>query len=215
MWSRFPWASFTTFRVVGYQVFTKPYSSKLAFVSYQQKSAYILRLPLPQNQLLDVMSQEYRHHSNKKPVSIQRPLLEGFTRSDGLVLDPFVGSGSTCVAADQCGRRWIDIELLASLWTTPQVVSVSADLLVRVRHWAERCLRKEDDAAWNAGKATPVTVTNGFSDRQRRNNCLLPETLSNSAGVIYNHSCFFAPIAAVCGERYPLAPQGNLTIFDK
>lgn len=46
---------------------------QIAFVSYQQKSAYILakgRPPLPQNQLLDVMSQEYRHHSNEKPVSI-------------------------------------------------------------------------------------------------------------------------------------------------
>jgi len=107
------------FRVVGHLVFTKPYASKSAFVGYQHESAYILakgRPALPQNPLPDVMPWEYtgnRHHPTEKPVSILRPLIECFTRPGDLVLDPFAGSGSTCMAADQCGRRWIGIELMA------------------------------------------------------------------------------------------------------
>lgn len=94
------------FRVVGHLVFTKSYASKSAFVGYQHESAYVLakgRPALPQNPLPDVMPWEYtgnRHHPTEKPVSILRPLIESFTRPGDLVLDPFAGSGSTCVAGD-------------------------------------------------------------------------------------------------------------------
>jgi len=53
-----------------------------------------------------------RHHPTEKPVSALRPLIESFTQPGDIILDPFAGSGSTCVAAAQTGRRWIGIELL-------------------------------------------------------------------------------------------------------
>ncbi|WP_336733285.1 DNA methyltransferase, partial [Pantoea dispersa] len=71
--------------------------------------------PLPAKPLPDVMPWEYtgnRHHPTEKPLSILRPLIETFTQPGAIVLDPFAGSGSTCVAAQECGRRWIGIELL-------------------------------------------------------------------------------------------------------
>ncbi|MBK4771946.1 MAG: DNA methylase [Pantoea sp. Morm] len=106
------------FRVVGHIVFTKPYASKSAFVGYQHESAYVLakgRPALPAKPLPDVMPWEYtgnRHHPTEKPVSALRPLIETFTQPGAIVLDPFAGSGSTCVAAQACGRRWIGIELM-------------------------------------------------------------------------------------------------------
>jgi len=107
------------FRVVGHLVFTKTYASQSAFVG----CAYLLakgRPPLPAKPLPGVMPWQYtgnRYHPTEKPVSVLQPLIETFTKPDDLVLDPFAGSGSTCVAADQCGRRWIGIELLEQYHT--------------------------------------------------------------------------------------------------
>lgn len=56
------------FRVVGHLVFTKPYSSKSAFVGYQHENAYLLakgRPALPAQPLSDVIPWQYtgnRHH---------------------------------------------------------------------------------------------------------------------------------------------------------
>jgi len=90
----------------------------LAFVGYQYESPHLLakaRPLLPAKPLPDVMPWEYtgnRHHLTEKPLSILQPLIETFTQPDAIVLDPFTGSGSTCVAAQECGRRWIGTELL-------------------------------------------------------------------------------------------------------
>lgn len=106
------------FRIVGHLVFTKSYSSKAAYVGYRHECAYILakgRPLLPQNPLPDVMGWNYtgnRHHPTEKPVTSLQPLIESFTTRGAIVLDPFAGSGSTCVAALQAGRRYIGIELL-------------------------------------------------------------------------------------------------------
>ncbi|MEC9497443.1 DNA methylase [Escherichia whittamii] len=106
------------FSVVGHLVFTKSYTSKSAYVAYRHECAYILakgRPRLPQNPLPDVLGWKYsgnRHHPTEKPVTSLQPLIESFTHPNAIVLDPFAGSGSTCVAALQSGRRYIGIELL-------------------------------------------------------------------------------------------------------
>ncbi len=106
------------FSVVGHLVFTKNYTSKAAYVGYRHECAYILakgRPRLPQNPLPDVLGWKYsgnRHHPTEKPVTSLQPLIESFTHPNAIVLDPFAGSGSTCVVALQSGRRYIGIELL-------------------------------------------------------------------------------------------------------
>lgn len=50
-------------------------------------------------------------HPTQKPVDALRKLIEAFCPVAGLVLDPFEGSGSSLVAGQSLGRRWIGIEL--------------------------------------------------------------------------------------------------------
>jgi DNA modification methylase len=49
-------------------------------------------------------------HPTVKPLNIVSNLIENATSEGEVVLDPFVGSGTTCVAAKMLGRRFIGIE---------------------------------------------------------------------------------------------------------
>jgi site-specific DNA-methyltransferase (adenine-specific) len=51
-----------------------------------------------------------REHPTEKPLEVMRVLIEVQTPVDGLVLDPFMGGGSTGVAALGLGRRFVGIE---------------------------------------------------------------------------------------------------------
>lgn len=108
------------FRMGGHFVFHKSYCSRKAFVGYQHECAYLLikgSPAFPAQPLPDVLPWSYtgnRHHPTQKSVRILQPLIETFSRPGDLVVDPFAGSGSTCVAAQRSNRRSIGIELDAA-----------------------------------------------------------------------------------------------------
>jgi site-specific DNA-methyltransferase (adenine-specific) len=52
-------------------------------------------------------------HPAPFPVELPRRLIELYTFRDDLVLDPFVGSGSTAVAAVETGRRFVGYDISA------------------------------------------------------------------------------------------------------
>lgn len=52
-----------------------------------------------------------RFHPTLKPLALLADQLEHVTNVGELVCDPFVGSGTTCVAAKKLGRRWIGIDI--------------------------------------------------------------------------------------------------------
>ena len=104
------------FRLVGHIAFHKSYASASGYLRGQHEMAYLLakgRPPKPKRPIGDVIDFIYtgNHlHPTQKPVDALRPLIECFTQAGDLVFDPFLGSGSTLVAAAQLGREWLGIE---------------------------------------------------------------------------------------------------------
>jgi len=112
------------FRIGGHIVFRKRYASKTAFLQYRHEAAYLLvkgSPAFPAAPLPDVMDWTYtgnKHHPTQKSIHVLKPLIEAFTKPGDLVLDPFAGSGSTCVASCRTGRDYIGIELDAKYYAT-------------------------------------------------------------------------------------------------
>lgn len=50
-------------------------------------------------------------HPTQKPIEVMMPLIEYSCPPGGLVLDPFIGSGTTALAARQLGMRCVGIEI--------------------------------------------------------------------------------------------------------
>jgi len=105
------------FRIGGHIVFRKNYASKSAFTQYRHEAAYLLikgNPAFPASPLPDVMDWKYSgnaYHPTQKSIHILKPLITTFTQRGQLVLDPFAGSGSTCVSAQRTGRSYTGIEL--------------------------------------------------------------------------------------------------------
>jgi site-specific DNA-methyltransferase (adenine-specific) len=107
----------TGFRPVGHIVWAKRYASSSSHLARHYEQAYLLakgRPPAPDIPPSDVQTWHYsgnRLHPTQKAVAILCPFIEAFSPQDGLVLDPFCGSGSTAVAAKSLGRAYLGIEL--------------------------------------------------------------------------------------------------------
>ena len=52
-----------------------------------------------------------QQHPTQKPVSMMRHIVKTSSRSNSIILDPFMGSGTTGVACAKLGRKFIGIEL--------------------------------------------------------------------------------------------------------
>jgi len=86
----------------------KRYKDKEARLGHLKAGKYstnIIRVPS-----LKGSSNEKCGHPSQKPLELITKLVACSTDKDDIVLDPFLGSGTTAVAAVNMGRNWIGIE---------------------------------------------------------------------------------------------------------
>jgi len=73
-----------------------------AFIKYVGKPDNILEIGFEKN--------EAGHHPTQKPIALMEALIELTTLPEQIVLDPFCGSGSTLVAAQNLDRKYFGID---------------------------------------------------------------------------------------------------------
>lgn len=77
--------------------------------------------PRMMRSVLDVRNEHGRAvHPTQKPVELIEPLVRYSVPPGGLVVDPFAGSASTCLAAISAGRRYVGIEKNADYFAMAQ-----------------------------------------------------------------------------------------------
>lgn len=77
----------------------------------EQKNTYITEKTGWPHNVLQFNRESKTVHPTQKPVALLEYLIKTYTNPGGLVLDNCMGSGSTGVAAVNCGRRFIGMEL--------------------------------------------------------------------------------------------------------
>ena len=86
----------------------KRYKDPVARAAHLEKGKYatnILRVPS-----LKGNSKEKIGHPSQKPIALIQQLIASSSCPGDLVLDPFLGSGTTAAAAETSGRNWVGIE---------------------------------------------------------------------------------------------------------
>jgi site-specific DNA-methyltransferase (adenine-specific) len=63
-----------------------------------------------------IKAKQQNFHPTVKPLALMRYLIKLVTPPNGTVLDPFLGSGSTAVAATLEGFEWIGCEMTEDYW---------------------------------------------------------------------------------------------------
>ena len=83
-----------------------------------ERSAKVYRQYVPQAipprdwvQIDYARKEERTGYRTQKPLALLRRIVEASSNEGDMVMDPFCGCATTCVAAQQLGRRWIGIDI--------------------------------------------------------------------------------------------------------
>ncbi len=132
------------FSVVGNIVFCKSYVSGKRYLAYRHENAILLCKGYPMLRgpiLSSVQPWEYSGnnlHPTQKPLEGMSRLIESFAVPGEIVLDPFMGSGTTCVAAARRAHPFIGTEIVKSYFDAAlqrlRAVAASGDQVAAVQN---------------------------------------------------------------------------------
>ena len=95
-------------------------------------------------------------HPTQKPISILKRMIEMASNEDDIIFDPFMGVGSTGVAAMQLNRRFIGVELDPQYCQAGKMrIEVELDDLTR---------RRNKSAGYTMFKESPTMVRENYDD---------------------------------------------------
>ena len=99
--------------------------------------------------MIKSFSQEKTGYPTQKPLALYKRMIAASSNPGDMVLDPFVGCATTCVAAEQLGRQWIGIDIREE----------SGDVIL------DRLQREVSESmAWNDIVRTPTTAPERTDD---------------------------------------------------
>lgn len=87
------------------------YANRTEYLLFGHKGRRLLTGRRDANVLSFKRAGRKREHPTEKPSAILKYLIEKSSLAGELVLDPFAGSGTTCRAAKDLGRRFLGIEI--------------------------------------------------------------------------------------------------------
>ena len=90
-------------------------------------------------------------YPTQKPLALYKRMIQASSNPGDMVLDPFAGCATTCVAAEQLGRQWIGIDIREE----------SGDV---IRERLER--EVSESMAWDAIVRTPTTAPERTDDEK-------------------------------------------------
>jgi len=114
------------------------YRAKYEFILFFEKG----KLNLNSKSIPDILSVKrvWRGYPTEKPVDLMKILIEQSTTPGALVVDPFMGSGATGVAALECGRSFLGNDISTN---ATDVAAKRMEQLVNERIEINRCDDKE------------------------------------------------------------------------
>jgi len=75
-------------------------------------------------------------HPTQKPIELMKHLLRIHSKENDLILDPFLGSGTTAVACIETGRKWIGIEI------SPEYTAIAQKRIDMARNQGDLFIKK-------------------------------------------------------------------------
>ena len=86
------------------------YMKNVEFVGFFSRGNAFMINDCSQKQLIRCPQVDESDHPTEKPIALMKTYIENSTKPGEIVLDPFMGSGTTGIAAMQSGRKFIGIE---------------------------------------------------------------------------------------------------------